>query len=161
MMMMTKSNSPIDFPVYENLKLQDFKQAFDTFINSLKNTADNYHLKWNEVGKNTSVIIEIINLIQKRRIYFHIFHEKEMGELNEISLACFWILKLKPFIYIPNKNVNINLFLALNLFRLMIERTAKAKGKKIDFPTSHLIHAFKYRDLSKEAIMAIAESLIS
>ncbi|MCL2064069.1 MAG: hypothetical protein FWG98_06815 [Candidatus Cloacimonetes bacterium] len=154
---MNKATNPADFPIYENLKKEEFKNVLDDFINLLKKTT---FCDWKFIGKDDKLIIEIINLIQKRRVYFHVFHEKQMGELNEISLVCFWILKLRPFFYKKNPRININLTLSITLFKQFIERMAKIKGKKIDFPTNHLLHAFKYRDLSKEAIMAIAESLI-
>ena len=153
-----KATNHNDFPIYEDLKSEEFRNALENFMKPIKETSDKYFFIWDEIGMNVDSIIEIVNLIQKRRVYFYIFHEKQMGELNEVSLTCFWILKLRPFHYIPNPRVNVNLIFALNLFKLVIERISK---KEIKFPTSHLLHAFKYRDLSKEAIMAIAESLIA
>ena len=155
--MKKKATNPKDFPVYENLNKMEFKTALDDFLSLLKNTTI---CDWKFIGKDDELIFEIINLIQKRRVYFHIFHEKEMGELNEISLMCFWILKLRPFHHKKDPRVNINLTISIVLFKQFIDRMEKIRGKKIDFPTSYLLHSFKYRDISKEAIMAIAESLI-
>ena len=157
-MIVMKSSKIIEFPVYEDMQKEDFKLALENLINLIKKSST---YKWESIGKNNQTLFEIINLVQKRRIYFHIFHQKEMGELNEISLICFWLLKLKPFYDKKNPRENVNLVFAITIFKQVIDRINIAKGKKIDFPTSHLLHAFKYRDLSKEAIMAIAESLIS
>ena len=157
-MIVMKSSKIIEFPIYEDMQKEDFKVALDNLINLIKKSST---YKWESIGKNNQTLFEIINLVQKRRIYFHIFHQKEMGELNEISLICFWLLKLKPFYDKKNPRENVNLVFAITIFKQVIDRINIAKGKKIDFPTSHLLHAFKYRDLSKEAIMAIAESLIS
>ena len=87
-----------------------------------------------------------------------------MGELNEACLLCFWILKLSPFSYISNPDYNINFSIAISLFTRGVIFTAKKRGQNPNLNNNvilHLTHAFKYRDLSKEAIMAIGESLIS
>ena len=87
-----------------------------------------------------------------------------MGELNEACLRCFWILKLNPFTYKDNTGDNINFVFAMGIFTRGVTGTAEKTNKKANFTKeiyNNLSHAFKYRDLSKEAIMAIAESLIS
>lgn len=57
----------------------------------------------------------------------------------------------------------MNLVYALALFTRVVNYTADKFSVKANFTkrvVDHLIHDFAYRDLSKEAIMAIAESLI-
>jgi len=86
-----------------------------------------------------------------------------MGELNEGSLMCFWILKLMPFEHEDFPNIELNVKIAsclfINIFRYVAKkrgRRANIKGDTIDY----LAYAFMFRDLSKEAIMALAESLL-
>ena len=87
----------------------------------------------------------------------------KMGELNECSLYCFWLLKLCPFYYEDAKNGEINQVLAFYIFISILNSIAQLRGKIFTLTKekySNLYYAFRYRDLSKEAIMALAESLV-
>jgi len=110
------------------------------------------------------VLYEIFNRVEMRRLYFYIFHKGiDMGELNEGSLLCFWILKLMPFEHEKFPNITINVKIASCLFINMLKYVAKKKGRRVNLKGStidYLTYAFMFRDLSKEAIMALAESLL-
>jgi len=57
----------------------------------------------------------------------------------------------------------LNAKIALHLFYSMLIYTARKNGKKVNFTdslNSGLFYSFRFRDLSKEAIMALAESMI-
>jgi hypothetical protein len=106
---------------------------------------------------------EIAERIEKRRVYFHVFYDVDMGELNEASLLCFWILKLHPFFSESIQSDVLNAKIAIYLFFTAASYTATANKKHIntnDKLVENLYYAFRYRDLSKEAIMALAESMI-
>ena len=119
----------------------------------------------NEILADSNVLFELLNRVEMRNIYFHIFHAgMEMGELNEGCLLCFWILKFMPFKHetIPTQtfNVKIALCLFLNMLTYVAsKRTNKSVNKSTEL-VRKLSYAFKYRDLSKESLMMIAESLI-
>jgi len=113
-----------------------------------------------------SVLYEIFTRIEKRRVYFHIYHNgMEMGELNEGALLCFWILKLMPF---QMKGVSasvLNTKVAYIIFVNLLHYVANGSKPKLHVNIKKklmddLLYAFQYRDLSKEAIMAIAESYL-
>jgi hypothetical protein len=110
------------------------------------------------------VLYEIFNRIEMRRLYFRIFHKgTEMGELNEGSLLCFWILKLMPFEHDNFPNITLNVKIASCLFINMLKYVAKKRGRHVNikgYTLDYLTYAFMFRDLSKEAIMALAESLL-
>ena len=122
-----------------------------------------------EVMVSRDILYEIFTRIEKRRVYFHIYHNgMEMGEINEGALICFWILKLMPFRMqaIPASllNTKIAYIVFVNLLHYVANKTNKKEGvvklnvnikKKL---MDDLLYAFQYRDLSKEAIMALAES---
>jgi hypothetical protein len=124
----------------------------------------------NEVKVNRNILFEIFTRIEKRRVYFHIYHNVEMGEINEGALVCFWILKLMPFQMKGISNALLNTKIAyivfVNLLHYIVNKTSKEATA--DTPKLHvnikkkimddLLYAFQYRDLSKEAIMALAES---
>ena len=108
---------------------------------------------------------EIIERIEKRRIYFHIYYNGcKMGELNEGALMCFWIIKLTPFHLngIPNNILNSKI--ALCLFMNMIHYHTQKEKIKLNITenmVNDIYYAFRFRDLSKESIMILAESLIN
>jgi hypothetical protein len=107
---------------------------------------------------------EIIERVEKRRIYFHIFHDKcKMGELNEASLICFWMLKLCPFSCSDIDTNELNAKIALCfLTNIVYYYQIKATGRKFSISQQLLkeaYYAFRFRDLSKEAIMLLATSL--
>ncbi|MDR0316083.1 MAG: hypothetical protein LBH97_04200 [Treponema sp.] len=110
------------------------------------------------------VLYEIFNRIEMRRLYFHIYHKGiDMGELNEGSLLCFWILKLMPFEHEHFPNITLNVKIAACIFLNMVRYVAAKKNRKANIKggtVDYLTYAFMFRDLSKEAIMALAESFL-
>jgi len=114
-------------------------------------------------------ILDIIDLVERRRVYFYVFHGINMSEWNEAALYCFWIVKMQPFFEIPPPSIKIkqanevNAIIAVRLLCRAVNnlRKSKGKGKIGQLNLSNLIHAFRYRDISKEAVMALFENLIS
>jgi len=110
------------------------------------------------------VLYDIFNRVEMRRIYFYIFHKgTDMGELNEGSLLCFWILKLMPFEHEDFPNITLNVKIASCIFINMLKYVGRKRGRRVNVKggtIDYLTYAFMYRDLSKEAIMALAESLL-
>ncbi|MCL2063993.1 MAG: hypothetical protein FWG98_06435 [Candidatus Cloacimonetes bacterium] len=158
-----KSTNPNEFPVYGKMTQAEMNIALDDLFAPIKMYAKELNYNWEDIQINYGLIADIIDLIQRRRVYFHVFHEIEMGELNQSCLLCFWILKFCPFHYTKNPDNNINFSFALSTFTRAVNYTAEKRKMKANFSKEiflNLKHAFKYRDLSKEAIMAIAESLI-
>jgi hypothetical protein len=116
------------------------------------------------VSCRKDVLLEIIERVEKRNVYFHIFHDIVMSEQNEAALYCFWILKLSPFFDGANPNSHINALFAAFLFLRMVGRVGRRKGRVITVDRKYvqnLFYAFWYRDISKEAIMLAAETLLT
>jgi hypothetical protein len=109
------------------------------------------------------VMAEIIERVEKRRVYLHIFHNRcKMGGLNEASLICFWMLKLHPFSCPRMETNELNAKIALCLLTNTVYCQVKASGKQAAISQQLLkeaYYAFRFRDLSKEAIMLLATSL--
>ena len=157
----TYANNPEEFPVFSKL---DKRQATLLYA-KFKFYAGNYQEIQGITGinHNQSVMLEICARIEKRRIYFHIFYDCKMGELNEGSLMCFWILKLMPFTHDSIPANELNAKIALYVLNNVVIYHAQKNGKKANISESlniDLYYSFRFRDLSKEAIMAIAESMI-
>jgi hypothetical protein len=108
---------------------------------------------------------EIIERIEKRRIYFHIYYNGcKMGELNEGALMCFWIIKLTPFHFNGISNNILNAKIALCLFLNVLHYHTQKEKIKLNITekmVNDIYYAFRFRDLSKEAITILAGSLIS
>jgi hypothetical protein len=148
--------TPLDAATLEKLvsKIPQFLQNITTVLG----IADP-----NEILVDQEILFEIISRVEKRRVYFHIYHHIKMGELNESALFCFWILKLMPFKHDTISTSLLNAKIAFTLFHQMLFYIAKKTGKQLTIKKAvaqHLLYAFQYRDLSKEAIMAIGESLL-
>jgi hypothetical protein len=86
-----------------------------------------------------------------------------MSEQNIISHYCFWILKLAPLFNKQKPDQRINALFAAFLFISMLKRVGNAKKKTITINSNfmqNITYAFTYRDISKEAMMAVADALL-
>ncbi|MCL2844853.1 MAG: hypothetical protein FWE23_05320 [Chitinivibrionia bacterium] len=159
---MRRENDPFEFPVYENISQ---KVAVITAAKLCKtiNTAPKSLFPEN-LQCNAVVMCEIINKIQMRKVYFRVFHDCIMGEINEVALYCFWIVKFVPFYAEKQNTLELNVKIAVYL--LLRTLTYHVNNKKcgtlrIDEKTlNEIYYALKNRDLSKEAIMILASALV-
>jgi len=156
------ANEPKNFPSFTKLSLRQLTVLGAKFKFYLKDFEFNFGIS--NIYFDPSVLIEICDRIEKRRVYFHVFYNRcKMGELNEGSLMCFWIIKLMPF---SHKNIpanEINAKIALYLLNNMLIYYAKKHKKKVNISQSLLediYYSFRFRDISKEAIMVLAKSMI-
>ena len=156
------ANTPEEFPVFTKLH----KRQTTLLYSKIKVYLKDFEIYFGifDIETSNPAILEIYERIEKRRIYFHIFYDGcKMGELNEGSLMCFWILKLMPFSHREIPANELNAKIALYLLNNMLIYHAKKSNKKVNISDSlikDLYYSFRFRDMSKEAIMALAESLI-
>jgi hypothetical protein len=154
-------NKPEEFPVFTPISEEMVKSTIEKLKKYLSQFPASHGI--DDITANMDIIHEIAERVEKRRVYFHIFYDVNMNELNEVSLLCFWILKLHPFFSYKIQSDILNAKIALYLFLTAVSYTAREGGKHIntgDRLVENLYYAFRFRDLSKEAIMALAESLI-
>jgi hypothetical protein len=153
-----------DFPVFESMDPESIKVLFGKLEYYLGNIASVLGIRNpSEICCDMPVLIDIFNRVEMRRIYFHVFHNMEMGELNEGCLLCFWVLKFMPFRHNELSNVVLNVKIATCLFMNMLTYAASKENKTVNKRAeviNDLMYAFQYRDLSKEALMVLAKSLI-
>ena len=153
---------PKDFPLFSSIPDSEMKQMIKKMSTYFKGLDTFIFVK--DLQVTNEILTEIIERIEKRRVYFHIFYDGcEMGELNEVSLMCFWILKLAPFYSGTIPTSILNAKMALYLFINAMYAILRKSNKKLH-PNpqlfSDLYYAFRFRDLSKEAIMALTSSLV-
>jgi len=163
---------PEDFPQFtppdSSMACAWIKRLKDYFLHNVVSALGIQNLS--ELKFNRYILYEIFTRIEKRRVYFHIYHKgMEMGEINEGALLCFWILKLMPFqmkgISASLLNTKVAYIIFINLLHYVVNKSNKEKneGPKLHVNIKkklmdNLLYAFQYRDLSKEAIMALVES---
>ena len=158
------ANKPKDFPVFTHIDKSALEQMARKMIQLMGNLSNVLGVDTKEITISDDVLIEIIERVEKRRIYFHIFYNGcEMGELNEGALLCFWIVKLHPF-YHPKINSNtLNAKIAICLFTNAVyyysEKTKKERRIPEQF-INDLYYSLMYRDISKESLMVLAESFL-
>jgi hypothetical protein len=156
------ANTTDEFPSFSKLSLRQLTVLCSKFKYYLKDFEANNGIFG--IYPDPAVLIEICDRVEKRRIYFHIYYNKcKMGELNEGSLMCFWIIKLMPF---SHKNIpanELNAKIALYLLNNLIIYYAKKHNRKVNISASlykTIYYSFRFRDISKESVMALAESMI-
>ena len=119
----------------------------------------------------------ILQRVEKRRQYFQYFHnDMKINEVKQAALVAYWILKFRPFSYRSDEQSDLMQELEFNeQYKALNERfavfyiiSACRKGADIldtqcqsppNALVSELIYAFKYWDLSKEAVILIAETI--
>ena len=159
------ANKPEEFQIFTPLDSATIEQLMKKIPQYLHNIATVLGIKSPaEIIVNQEILYEILTRVEKRRVYFHIYYDGlEMGELNEGVLICFWILKLMPFKHASIPNALLNTKIAYTFFINMLYYQAAKTKKKVNIKSElmkNTLYAFQYRDLSKEAIMALAESLL-
>jgi hypothetical protein len=89
-------NKPEDFPVFTHISRPETTKSI---VEKLKRYLSNFPASHGigDITARMEIIYEIAERVEKHRVYFHIFYDVNMNELNEVSLLCFWILKLHPF----------------------------------------------------------------
>jgi len=159
--------------LFKNLCKKEYLEKHKDLVLKIRKEIDFTDIYLEAITEKTSLIREIISRVEKRKVYFHLFHNGlEMGELNEIALYCFWILKFQPFKLKHDKitatrNTNkVNVLIAVYLFLAAVKTAVnKKKGTNYGLNISNeflknLVYSFKYQDLSKEAIMGWAKCLL-
>jgi bacterioferritin-associated ferredoxin len=155
-----------DYPKYEKISKEQIEQMAAAFNRYLGNMRETLGVGENDVAFCEETLLEIIELVWKRHIYFQVFHELDgLNELKEVSLYCFWILKMQPFAWInPDKpNYKLNSIIALQILTKGLHFYAEKKGKRVNINKltfEELYYSFRYRDWSKEAIMDLASCLV-
>lgn len=121
------------------------------------------------VDINEKNLAEVVSRTYKRKVYYRYFHDiKKASELKEVALNSFWIIKLKPFTVLKDDSclrLSVNEKFALNLILSQIQYLLSIKNKDFVIPDNCFIqdtlYSFKYRDLTKEAIILFVDSLAS
>jgi len=137
-----------------------FEELYLPYAKKCGNNVENIHYHYEN-------LYDIFERVEKRRVYFYIFHNIEMmNELHETALYCYWVLKFRPFYNLNDSSHLINeSFAAFWFMRVMTYislRDAKVTYKFYfdEEYVERLTYAFRYRDLSMESLIEIAEAFL-
>ena len=162
----TLTYTPLDKEQFEAV-WKKHKMVIEGFIIS-----NNYDAKHVFVDDDT--VMSIIARVDQRRKYFIDYHKLEMSEFKEAALNSFWYIKLHPLNITPREFVqnrpdiygSINEKLALYIILITLRAALKAKHlstNRLDaLPTNYideLVYSFTHRDISKEAMIMLVESM--
>jgi hypothetical protein len=148
---------------YENIEkiLQLFQKRFDEFL----------LLKGFPIGTEKHIsfytLMDIIVRVDKRKAYYHCFHNMEINECKEAALYAYWIIKLRPFTITDKRYRNkfdaciINESFAIYLIGLFLECTGRIK-KTDNIKSSYcdfLEYSFRFRSFSIDSFVVLIESI--
>ena len=115
-----------------------------------------------------SDLIDIIIRVDKREAYFHYFHNKmEINERKKVALYAYWILKFKPFRIVDQRYLNrgsensVNeafaIYMICSILFYAKKLTLTSKTKETFY--RKLMYAFRFRNISIDAMLLLVESL--
>ena len=170
----------IEYETVNGRKIHKYEQPSDEIlydkVSLLLDSLELYVNKHDDLNFENNIVVdapavaEIFVRVDKRKDYFIIFHDDtDMNEIKEAALMAYWILKFKPFsvksedIVVRRKYSQINeAFAVFILYSTIKEETKRIEGMEFliskEF-NQKIMYAFKFWDISKEALMLIAESL--
>lgn len=146
--------------------MSEYKKTIETewktFLYSNQYIQDNYY-----IDENVISVIEI--KVEQRKEYFKKFHKSKLTVFQEIALICFWIIKLHPISFLSispddsfDKLINekFSLYIIMSFFRKLLPKNSN-KVSEVFFPEymKELIYTFYYRDISKEAMIILVETM--
>lgn len=159
---------------YEPLKDDELQKTWKKHKRIIESFIKENDFESESIYINEKVVMAIIAKVDQRRKYFKYFHRLDMSEYKEAALICFWYIKLHPICSVSKGILNDNMteFNSINeklaVYYLLV--TLKAMLKKQNMSTDkvdslpdvyvkELIYSFTYRDLSKEALILLIESM--
>ena len=155
---------PNEFPIFSHIDKNIIDQMITKLTRLLQNISTILSVNPSEIIISEELLIEVIERVEKRRVYFHVFHDGcKMGELNEGALLCFWIVKLHPFHHpkINSKVLNTKIAICLFTNAVYYFSEVKKRDRKISEQfINDLYYSLMYRDISKESLMVLAESFV-
>ena len=122
-----------------------------------------------------SAVFQIISKVDQRKSYFKFFHQLNISDFKELALNCFWIIKLRPLWYDdsdseePQKlnfeslNDKFALYMLIKKFRALANTNEELQNNINNLFSNQymyeLIYSFTYRDISKEAMILLVETM--
>lgn len=152
-------------------ELQKMWEKHRSMINSFISGNGLDHSK---ISIDENAVLSVITKVNQRRQYFELFHGIKMSEFKEVALNAFWIAKLKPLsvgdlqiIREQRKeydalNEKLALYYILRCLRAALKNKRKSEDVLDALSSEYIdefIYTLMYRDISKEALIMLVESM--
>lgn len=151
---------------YVPLKQEIVFEKYERLKGMLKDYLETIEISEDDVCVNEYLVCHLLIRVDKRKEYFIIYHDETyINEIKETALLAYWIIRFKPFTLVELNGNDSKEKLRINEGFAAFLILGAIKGvKKKDFKISKehqkkLMYALKYWDISKEAMMLIAETL--
>ncbi len=157
---------------YQARSLEKVKEDFAKYVNSIKDflSQNQCDMEQDGIYWDENVIFSISSKVDQRRDYFKYFHQLDMSEYKETALIAFWVIKLQPLQMrhgedhkaLSSINEKLALYFILSILRGILQRKGEPTTVLDSLPLPYvkeLVYSFRYRDLSKEALILLVESL--
>jgi len=158
---------------YEHLSEGAIRKEIDRFELIAQAFIESNNYDPQKIHIDESAVFQIISKVDQRKDYFTFFHQLNISDFKELALNCFWIIKLRPLWYddsdsdeqqklnFESLNDKFALYMLIKKFRSLAN---DEQQEKIDHLFSHqymyeLIYSFTYRDISKEAMILLVETM--
>lgn len=165
------SNKDSNYNPLNNVELQKQWKKHKEFIEGF--IADNqYDLQ--DISVDEDIVLSIISKVHQRKSYFYFFHKLNMSEYKEAALTCFWCIKLKPISIrtqglesqhkgeFDSINEKLSVYYIIKTLRAALTNHNMKTDILDNIPTKYLnelIYTFTFRDISKEAMIMLVESI--
>lgn len=159
---------------YQPLHESELQKLWEKHKFIIENFVINNKYNPTNIYINENIVMAIIAKVDQRKRYFKYFHGLNMSEYKEMALICFWYIKLRPICMASKElssqdlnaydsiNEKLAVYYLLSTFRCMLNEK-KISTQQIDnLPKKYLnelIYSFTYRDISKEALILLVESI--
>lgn len=132
------------------------------------------HYDPKKIFVNEKLVLAVIAKVDQRKKYFEYFHSLEMSEFKEVALNAFWYTKLRPLCASSSSivesdaqifdaiNEKFSLFLILSTIKEMLIKHNLSFERLDELSSSYiseLIYSLKYRDISKESMILLVETI--
>ena len=127
-----------------------------------------------DIGVSDTKVFQIITKVDQRKKYFAYFHHLDISDFKELALYCFWIIKTQPLhcqktnlekeeIDFESLNEKFALYYLIKKLRSLANGNTDTLARISNFFSKQyiyeLIYSFTYRDISKEAMILLVETM--
>lgn len=127
-----------------------------------------------DLAISETAVYQIITKVDQRKQYFSYFHHLDISDFKEIALYAFWIVKLAPLYFkegtdtsnssLPYESLNPKFAVYLIVKKVKSLANSDVQRNRINkfFSASYiyeLVYSLTYRDISKEAMILLMETL--
>lgn len=159
---------------YVPLNKQEFSELWEKHKKLIQGFIFQNSYDAEKIYVNEKVLTSIIVKVDQRRQYFKYFHKLDMSEYKEAALNSFWYIKLHPLNIGPREfaknppqeydsiNEKLALYIIITTLRALLHKKGIPQERLDQLPIkyfSEIIYSFTYRDLSKESLIALVESI--